>query len=261
MKIRFFTENLKRNRWLCGAGLKHVWMENKNLIPHLLPQDHRYYITLFFSLTNPFNPPSPSLAVISVRERRDGGWLWVNTGPNLWHPAPAPLHCNLHTRIQCSPSQVFTNFNLSTLIISTDVAALENPRRPVLPVFGASREKLSQILTARAKMAVAGSPYGQQRNSVVCALIGGEEGRGCVLIGRFWQPPARICTASLGTLRDRLWAGQWQGRIPPAMFGKDFDSRKVFHLWYITATVRDISAFCNRSFMKNSFLKIQFDSM
>ena len=95
------------------------------------------------------------------------------------------------------------------------MAAHGNPRCPGLPVFGTSREKLSQILTARAKMAVAGSPYGQQRNSVVCALIGGEEGRGCILIGRFWQPPARICTASLGTLRDRLWAGQWEGRIPP----------------------------------------------
>ena len=74
-------------------------------------------------------------------------------------------------------------------------------------------------MTARAKMAVAGSPYGQQRNSDVCALIGGEQGQGCVLIGLAGQPPARICTASLGPLRDRLWAGQRQGRIPSAMFG------------------------------------------
>ena len=94
------------------------------------------------------------------------------------------------------------------------MAAHGNPRRPGLPVFGTSREKLSQILTARAKMAVAGSPYGQQRNSDVCAPIGGEQGRGCVLIGRTGQPPARICTASLGPLRDRLWAGQRHGRIP-----------------------------------------------
>ena len=37
------------------------------------------------------------------------------------------------------------------------------------------------------------------------------------MIGRAWQPAARICTASLGPLRDRLWAGQRQGRIPSAI--------------------------------------------
>ena len=43
------------------------------------------------------------------------------------------------------------------------------------------------------------------------------------MIGGAWQPAARICTASLGPLRDRLWAGQRQGRIPSAISGKAFN--------------------------------------
>ena len=195
---------------ISGDGVKHVWMKKKFLA---LKVFHSIICELlFFFYIHHFYTLSSFTSCWQWCLYGKGGRTEVNTG-NLWLPPPAHLHCNLHTQIHCWPRQFPYHLNFRTMVISTVTPAQRDPRQPRVPVWGISGEKLSPILTARAKMAVAGSPYGQQRNSDVCAVIGGEEGRGCALIGWFWQPASRVCTASLRTAWYRLWAGQRWGRI------------------------------------------------
>ena len=61
------------------------------------------------------------------------------------------------------------------------------------------------------------------------------------MIGRAWQPAARICTASLGPLRDRLWAGQRQGRIPSAISDKAFNWQRISSVIYLPCVATTMS--------------------